>query len=101
MIEIFPKDKLLTAEEVSSVLNLKPSTVMEWALNGKIPSLKLTEGKKGVVRFIGRKLNEWLEERERVPMNREEKIRNTVKTGKLKANKKIMQDFDNFIENLH
>jgi excisionase family DNA binding protein len=98
--EIFTPGRLLSAEEVASILDVKPSTVFEWALKGKIPSLKLTEGKKGIVRFNSNRLNEWLEEKEREPMNGDIVMRNIYTTKKLRANKNVKKDFESFIARL-
>ena len=45
-------EPLLTAEEVAPILRVRPATVYEAAANGKIPCVRLWEGRKrGLVRF--------------------------------------------------
>jgi len=99
-IEIFTPGKLLSAEEVASILNVKPSTILEWALKGKIPSLKLSAGKKGIVRFNGDKLNQWLEKKEREPENTGKTIRGISSPNELRADKGTKKDFENFVASL-
>jgi excisionase family DNA binding protein len=50
-------NKLLTAEDVAAMINCGPSTVYEWAKNGKIPSLKLN----GLVRFVPEEVQQWIQ----------------------------------------
>jgi excisionase family DNA binding protein len=99
-IEIFTPGKLLSAEEVASILNVKPSTILEWALKGKIPSLKLSDGRKGIVRFNGNKLNKWLEKKEREPGNTGKTILNINSPNELRADKGTKKDFENFVASL-
>lgn len=99
-IEIFTPGKLLSAEEVASILNVKPSTILEWALKGKIPSLKLSAGKKGIVRFNGNKLNLWLEKKEREPRGTSKPIRSIGSPDELRADKGAIRDFENFVAGL-
>jgi len=45
-------EPLLTAEEVAPILRVRPATVYEAAANGRIPCVRLWEGRKrGLVRF--------------------------------------------------
>ena len=45
-------EPLLTAEEVAPILRERPATVYEAAANGRIPCVRLWEGRKrGLVRF--------------------------------------------------
>ena len=99
-VEIFTPGKLFSADEVASVLNVKPSTILEWALKGKIPSLKLSDGKKGIVRFNGDKLNQWLEQKERVPGSTGQPVRNIHSHADLRADKGAIMDFENFVAGL-
>lgn len=73
---------------------------MDWALRRKIPSLKLNKGRKGIVRFNGRKLNEWLEEKEREAVPKNITAETIEKSKKLRVNRKIMADFDDFVADL-
>ena len=55
-------EPLLTAEEVSKMLNVKVSTVYEWARMDYIPHIHLGMGrKKPLVRFSPTAVEEWLE----------------------------------------
>jgi excisionase family DNA binding protein len=49
-------EALLSAEQVASLLNLHPNTVLLWARDGRIPCLRL--GRR--VNFRASSLNEWL-----------------------------------------
>ena len=45
-------DALLTAEEVAPLLRLKPSTIYEAASDGRLPCIRLWEGRRrALVRF--------------------------------------------------
>ncbi len=48
---------LLTIKDVSSWLNIKPSTLYLWAAQGKIPCQKIH----GLIRFDREKILSWLE----------------------------------------
>lgn len=50
-------DKLLTAEDVATMINCGPSTIYEWAKSGRIPSLKLN----GLVRFVPEEVQAWIQ----------------------------------------
>ena len=55
-------EPLLTAEQVSKILNVRVSTVYEWARMDYIPHIHLGVGrKKPLVRFSGAAVEEWLE----------------------------------------
>ena len=54
---------LLTIKDLSSWLNIKPSTLYLWAAQGKIPCQKIH----GLIRFDRDKVTEWLESFERNP----------------------------------
>ncbi len=55
-------EPLLTAEQVSKILNVRVSTVYEWARMGYIPHIHLGMGKKKpLVRFSSTAVQEWLE----------------------------------------
>ncbi len=52
---------LLTAGEVAKLLNLKPSTIYDAALRGRLPCVRLWTGRRrAVVRFIPRVVVAWL-----------------------------------------
>jgi len=57
-------EPLLTAEQLSKILNVRVSTVYEWARMGYIPHLRLGVGtKRPLVRFSRTAVEEWLENR--------------------------------------
>jgi excisionase family DNA binding protein len=47
----------LTIKDVSTMLQIKPSTLYVWVAQGKIPALKIH----GVIRFQREKIEAWLE----------------------------------------
>ncbi len=55
-------ETLLTAEQVSKILNVSVSTVYEWARMDYIPHIHLgMGGKKPLVRFYRSAVDEWVE----------------------------------------
>lgn len=50
-------NNLLTVEEISKILNCKPSSIYSWVKSGKIPALKIN----GLVRFCPSEVEEWLQ----------------------------------------
>ncbi len=57
---------LLTAEEVGQILRLKPATVYEAAAAGRLPSVRLWQGRrKSLVRFRPDDIERVIEERTR------------------------------------
>ena len=54
-------NKLLTAQQLSELLQVKPSTIYKWAHYGYIPFVKLGSG----IRFKPEKVEAWLKKRER------------------------------------
>jgi len=57
---------LLTVKEVSSWLQVKPSTLYLWVAEGSIPALKIN----GCVRFQRERIAAWLETRQYTPPSR-------------------------------
>lgn len=55
---------LLTIKDLSTWLNIKPSTLYLWAAQGKIPCQKIH----GLIRFDRDKVTEWLESFEKNPL---------------------------------
>jgi excisionase family DNA binding protein len=70
MVTIFNQDRLLTAEEVGQALGIKPSTVSKWVFEKKIPYVKFGPGKKSIVMFNPKRLNEWVKENSHEPGSR-------------------------------
>jgi excisionase family DNA binding protein len=50
-------EKLLTAEELSSIIRLHPVTILRWARQGRIPHRRLSPRK---VLFLASEINAWL-----------------------------------------
>ena len=48
--------ELLTLDELSVILKIKPKTIRQWVYQGKIPSLKIN----GILRFGNRDIEAWL-----------------------------------------
>jgi len=48
--------ELMTVQEVAEYLRAKPSSIYEWAKNGKIPGVKVG----GLWRFKREQIDEWL-----------------------------------------
>ncbi len=58
-------EPLLTAKQIAQMLNVKSSTVYEWAQMGYIPCIRLGTGKKKpLVRFSQFRVQEWLKQKE-------------------------------------
>lgn len=55
--------KLLTVRELSGIINVKASTLYQWAELGQIPCLKLN----GSLRFDMNRIEKWLSECKREP----------------------------------
>jgi hypothetical protein len=53
--------KLLTAKELSGIINIKPKTLYGYADQGLIPNYKIESN----VRFLGREIVDWLRGRAR------------------------------------
>ncbi|TCL71546.1 AlpA family transcriptional regulator [Hydrogenispora ethanolica] len=53
-------DELITAAEVMKILKISRATLNRWVKAGKIPSLKLGEGRKGTVRFKLKDIEEFI-----------------------------------------
>ena len=52
---------LLNAQQVAKLLNVKPSTVYEWARIGYIPQVRMDPGQKQQsVRFYGSEISRWV-----------------------------------------
>jgi excisionase family DNA binding protein len=53
-------DRLLTAREVSELLDVTPATVLRWTRNGDLPAVRLPSG---AIRYRPAELEVWLSER--------------------------------------
>jgi len=91
---IFEHKRLLTAEEVGETLRVKPSTISRWVQQKKIPYVKFGTGKKSIVMFNPKRLNQWLEENSHEPESEDE---NKSSPKKIKqASKKTVERFNDF-----
>ena len=61
---------LLTAEDVARLLNIKPSTVYDAAARGRIPAVRLWEGRRRpLIRFRREDIEQLIEDRTFPPKN--------------------------------
>ncbi|NIM11285.1 MAG: helix-turn-helix domain-containing protein [Candidatus Aminicenantes bacterium] len=98
MTGIFEEKALLTAEKVAEVLGVKPSTIMKWVYEKKIPFVKFGEGKKSIVMFNPKRLNRWVEENSHEPESENEKQKRHEKSKK--TNRKVLEQFNNAVANI-
>ena len=64
-IELIPNQRLLTANDIAKHLNVRASTVYEWARMDYIPHFRFGTGKKKpCVRFRWSAVEKWLEQME-------------------------------------
>ena len=57
-------EPVITAAEACKLLGVKrPGTVLKWAREGKIPCIRLGQGKGAYVRFRASALDAWMRER--------------------------------------
>jgi predicted DNA-binding transcriptional regulator AlpA len=59
--QLLQSQSLLTAKELSGIVNIKPKTIYSYAEQGLIPCYKIQSN----VRFRGREIADWLRERAR------------------------------------
>jgi len=57
---------LLTPQQLSSLLQVKLSTIYKWTHYGYVPYVKIG----GIIRFKEKKVEEWIKKRERKGKNR-------------------------------
>ncbi|MEJ2697523.1 MAG: helix-turn-helix domain-containing protein [Candidatus Sulfobium sp.] len=57
--------KLVTVKEISEILNVKPSTLYQWAELGQIPCIKLN----GSLRFDLADIQNWIRECKKTPVS--------------------------------
>lgn len=53
-------DPLMTVPEVAEFLRVAPRTVREWAQTGRLPSIRIGEGRGCVRRFERTKIEAWV-----------------------------------------
>jgi len=56
--------RLLTGRQVADLLNVSQKTVLRWALEGELPSIRLSNR---AIRFREQAIDDWLEQREATP----------------------------------
>ncbi|NIO81058.1 MAG: helix-turn-helix domain-containing protein [Candidatus Aminicenantes bacterium] len=98
MTGIFEEKALLTAEKVAEVLGLKPSTIMKWVYERKIPFVKFGPGKKAIVKFNPKRLNQWLDEQSHEPESEDENKSSAKKIKK--ASRRTVERFNEFASTL-
>lgn len=98
MIGIFEQNRLLTAEEVASVLGVKPCTISKWVSEKRIPYVKFGPGKKSIVMFNPKRLNEWIKENSHEPESRNDLVKEHKITSK--TSKKPLESFNEFLSSL-
>jgi len=95
---IFPGENLINTKAVAERLNISPSTVRGWVFLKKIPFVKFGRGKKSLVRFNPKVLNEWVEENSREPVLIEDQLKKFKDETELKkASRKTVKKFNDFI----
>lgn len=97
MSGVFDVSRLLTSEDVAEVLGIKTSTLKKWVSQKRIPYVKFSNGGTGqreILRFNGKRLNQWLDDMAVEPENDADIAK---KSGKLKqASKTTIDRFNNF-----
>ncbi|MGD2092366.1 MAG: helix-turn-helix domain-containing protein [Candidatus Aminicenantes bacterium] len=94
MSGIFDETRLMSAEEVAEVLGVKPRTIFSWVTQNRIPYIKLGEGRKSLVKFNPKRLNQWLEEQSNEPKQTENSLKKREKSRK--ARRKTIERFNEF-----
>jgi excisionase family DNA binding protein len=82
MNRIFEETRLLSADDVAEVLGIKKSTIKKWVSQKRIPYVKFNcigGGQKAVVRFNGKRLNQWIDEMSVEPEDESEKMKKPAK----------------------
>jgi excisionase family DNA binding protein len=51
---------LMSAQQLSEYLQVKPGTIRGWTSSGLIPHVKLGPGEKGVVRYPREEIDRWI-----------------------------------------
>lgn len=99
MSGIFDETRLLSADDVAEVLGIKKSTLKKWVGQKRIPYVKFSlggSGQKEIVRFNGKRLNQWLDEMSHEP---ETETGSSQKKNRLKqASRKTIDRFNQFAE---
>jgi excisionase family DNA binding protein len=94
MSGIFDETRLMSAEEVAEVLGVRPRTVSSWVTQNRIPYIKFGDGKKSIVKFNPKRLNQWLEEQSHEPG---QSGNNVIKREKpRKTRRKTIERFNEF-----
>lgn len=99
MIEIFEQKKLLTGKEVAQILGVKPSTISRWVYEKKIPFVKFGPGKKSIVMFNPKRLNQWINDNSHEPKSAGSCVYK-LKRKPIGASKKTVERFEEFASKL-
>ncbi len=95
---IFDETRLLSADEVAEVLGVRPRTISSWVTKNRIPYIKLGEGRKSLVKFNPKRLNQWLEEQSNEPKQTENAVKKRIKSRKTR--RKAIERFNEFAESI-
>jgi excisionase family DNA binding protein len=98
MSGIFEGKNLLSAEKTAEVLGVKPSTIKKWVHEKKIPFVKFGDGKKSIVMFNPKRLNQWVEELSHEHESENEKQKRHEKPKK--SNRKVLEQFNDAVANI-
>ncbi|MCK4761151.1 MAG: helix-turn-helix domain-containing protein [Candidatus Aminicenantes bacterium] len=99
--EIFEQNRLLTAEEVAEGLNVRPSTIITWVSERRIPFIKFGKGQKSPLRFKPKALNLWIDENSMEAGAGKKPPTKKIKPAfKKKSENKMIEDFEEFIKEI-
>lgn len=98
MSGIFDETRLMSAEEVAEVLGVRPRTISDWVARNRIPYIKLGCGRKSLVKFSPKRLNQWLDEQSHEPKQPGNTAKKPVKSRK--ARQKTIERFNEFAANV-
>lgn len=99
MSGIFDQKGLMPAGQVAEILGVKPSTIMKWVYRKKIPFVQFGPGKKSIVKFNPKRLNQWIDEQSHEPEENENENKNYIKAGK-HASRRTVERFNKFVSAL-
>ena len=94
MSGIFDETRLMSAEEVAEVLGVKPRTVSSWVTQNRIPYIKFGDGKKSIVKFNPKRLNQWLDDQSHEPGQSGNNLKRPGKSRK--TSRKTIERFNEF-----
>jgi excisionase family DNA binding protein len=89
--EVDKSEKFLTVFDVASLLNVRPSTVYQWASSGELPHYRLGR----IVRFKRKDVEAWVEAFRKERVDEERKAREVVRAI---GSRREAQDIDCIIK---